>query len=275
MNASGWVGGVVLALVASSAQATVSLVQYLERAGEYPGTSYYSVDDPLAAGATAWSHRLELDSATWVQASGDLSAATLRASTALPEVYNGGLANAVIVLQDQFTLSGGAPGELAPLDYVLRGNFTPGRPQTPGYGSFGARLTVLLGYLDSSGWQYRQEQRNLIFTDGGSGSCDSFHLPGQTCLDTGTSVGLRGVLGLEAGSYTLTMELSVGSWFGWDADFGHTASAYLDLPDGMTLESSSGVLFKTAAPIPEPKTWALMLVGLMLVAPSVWRRARS
>ena len=39
-------------------------------------------------------------------------------------------------------------------------------------------------------------------------------------------------------------------------------------------QSGSGVLFKTAAPIPEPQTWVLMAGGLLLLGSTLARRSR-
>ena len=59
------------------------------------------------------------------------------------------------------------------------------------------------------------------------------------------------------------------------ADFGHTASISFDLPEGVTVNSASGVFLtqQDTAAVPEPATWAMMLAGFGVIG-GVMRRIR-
>ena len=59
---------------------------------------------------------------------------------------------------------------------------------------------------------------------------------------------------------------------GGNADFGHTMRFNWTLPDGVTYESASGS-FMAGAGVPEPTTWAMMLMGFGLIGYAARRRA--
>jgi hypothetical protein len=56
-------------------------------------------------------------------------------------------------------------------------------------------------------------------------------------------------------------------------DLGSTAKLELVLPPGVSLVGSTSGTF--AVPIPEPRTYALMVAGLLFVALTVRRRPRN
>jgi hypothetical protein len=60
------------------------------------------------------------------------------------------------------------------------------------------------------------------------------------------------------------------------ADFGNTMSFNWELPEGVIAESASGVFLKGgAAAVPEPATWAMMILGFGLVGMAVRRRPNT
>lgn len=67
-------------------------------------------------------------------------------------------------------------------------------------------------------------------------------------------------------------QLSLGMEAHGNVDFYHTAGFSFDLPQNVTFQSASGV-FLTAAAVPEPDTYALMLVGLGLIGFCTRRKA--
>ena len=187
----------------------------------------------------------------------------MKAGTALPEIYYGGGTGALLSMYDRFTLDGAAPGQIGHFDYHLSGDFFAGGPPRDGEYPFEATLSIQLRFYDLLGPGSWVQERTVILT---GAYCDRYHWPGQTCVQ-GTSINFVDSLevALLPGEYELTMGLRVFTEQGWDADFQHTARAYLDLPTGVTINSESGVLFKTATPVPEPQTWALLLAGLVLI----------
>ena len=71
-------------------------------------------------------------------------------------------------------------------------------------------------------------------------------------------------------------ELSLTCESGASCDFSHTGDVALELPTDVSYTSDSGVLLTGG--VPEPATWAIMLIGLAGVGASLRRsagRARS
>lgn len=61
--------------------------------------------------------------------------------------------------------------------------------------------------------------------------------------------------------------------FSATTDFGHTAQLHMQLPAGVEFVGAVPVSWISAAPVPEPQTWALLLAGLGCLA--LRRRARA
>lgn len=75
----------------------------------------------------------------------------------------------------------------------------------------------------------------------------------------------------------LSMYLSAGGAADTSASFNHTAAISFDLPTGVSFTSASGSFLtaqETAGAVPEPGTWAMMLVGFGAVGVAI-RRKRS
>lgn len=66
--------------------------------------------------------------------------------------------------------------------------------------------------------------------------------------------------------FTIQSELSASVQDGGIAHFGSTILAGLILPAGATVVSESGKLYSELAPIPEPRTYLLLLAGLGLIS---------
>lgn len=271
-----WILGLFLALsaLASFAQSRVIVVQAYEQGGT-GGTvrgHYESYNDPLATGKTAWSHRISPGIDLWSEGSADLSSGTLRVGLGLPEYYYGGFARGWVTFEDTFSVGNIAPDQIGRLNYLFNGQFMPGAPINVTSPDVLARLNVRIVFTDLRGAHVFWERNALLDPV----TCVKFFYPGQTCIRD-TSVHLVDGLDIPLlqGTYSLSMSLLVDSYQGWDANFQHTARAYLDLPAGVTLNSSSGVLFTTATPVPEVQSLMLMLGGLMLISSVLRLRTQS
>lgn len=121
---------------------------------------------------------------------------------------------------------------------------------------------------------YQQNQTNPVFaalSQSGwvSGSWDIASSPG---LSTFT-----GIYALSGASQLLNISgfLSVSAGSGAVSNYANTALVRLDLPTGVTYTSASGTFLSSfAAPgaVPEPSTWAMMIVGFGLMGSAMRRR---
>ena len=92
-----------------------------------------------------------------------------------------------------------------------------------------------------------------------------------------TTETFTGVYAVAAGTSTdsLNAWLQLSCGLGDTCDFSHTAALGISLVNGVSFTSSSGVLLtQTGSQVPEPSSWAMMLVGVLGVAAGCerWRR---
>jgi hypothetical protein len=77
--------------------------------------------------------------------------------------------------------------------------------------------------------------------------------------------------GMSTESLNAWLELSCGD--GDTCDFSHTAALGISSVNGVSFTSSSGVLLtQTGSTVPEPSSWAMMLIGGLCVAAGLARR---
>lgn len=72
--------------------------------------------------------------------------------------------------------------------------------------------------------------------------------------------------------YLITDASTSSPFSNYTVDFSHTANITYSSPTGTTTVSASGLFPGTVAMVPEPETYALMLVGLILVGTAAQRR---
>lgn len=102
---------------------------------------------------------------------------------------------------------------------------------------------------------------NQIFTAAGIYGID---------LTVGTLVGFKAVLSVEADTSTAGTHTST-------SDFSHSLHLFIDVPDGFTFDTASGHDYSSAGvgAVPEPSTWAMLLIGFAGVGFLAYRRKRS
>jgi hypothetical protein len=85
----------------------------------------------------------------------------------------------------------------------------------------------------------------------------------------------QGTYALVGSSVTLDVDLklNLGCEDGCSQDFSNTSQIGLVLPSNVTFTSASGVFLSQAGSVPEPSSWAMMLVGGVCMAAGVGRRA--
>ena len=93
-----------------------------------------------------------------------------------------------------------------------------------------------------------------------------------------TTEAFTGVFAVPAGMSTdalnAWMQISCGD--GDTCDFSHTATFGMSTVNGVSFTSSSGVLLsQTRSAVPEPSSWAMMLIGGLGVATGIVRRGRG
>lgn len=124
---------------------------------------------------------------------------------------------------------------------------------------------------------------NVVFNEVGSGALTTMTATGQLSFDGGASVPVGGVLS----KIVTTDETDVRSGFFADsADSAHGSFQTLTVSDAsLTLRAEGGVYASilaqpqnvlqftiTAAPVPEPESWALLMAGLGLIGCAARRR---
>lgn len=261
---------VVTALSASTADAGIAAVvaQGLPGAdGRIP--MYDSRVDPLAAGATKWWAEMGtkdprpdlLDPDGWAYALADSSAGVLKAAVASPWNRQGsGLASSFV--EESFRFSSALPGSFATLHYsfhveLAAGPFGIAEAGQIAYGNF---------WLDVLGGEHGHQELNYCIG------------PNADCLHEFAYVEHRVegqvLIPIDTGQKHIWAHVNLGAQQGNAARAENTARLYLELPEGVTILSDSGVFLSSAQPIPEPSSVAMMVVGLMGLA-SYRSRRRS
>jgi len=193
----------------------------------------------------------------------DLSGGVLRASATsdllVDPCCNYGGTYSYVSISDHFSFSGPfVPGQMTSLDFLFEGTIARG-PLSPIFNCCGdahhggeAVLQVSVHSFTSGGtWTLQQ-----VLQDNG---CWAWSWPCATGLAIHQVRQL--VFPVLNGQYQIDLSLNVNAIAGYTVDFANTARFYLDVPPNLTLQSESGVLFATAAPVPEPATALLWLAG--------------
>ena len=198
-------------------------------------------------------------------ASADLSSGILRASgsSALPtSAFTPSTltsASSKALISDAFSFSAGASGN-ANFDWHFSGTIET-NPNKFGEGPYSQAFLDITFFPRLGG--------NTISFE--SALTNGINCPAITTLCTvGASVNRSGSISLPMiqGGYSMSAILSVVARHGDVVRFDNTANFYMQVPDGVSVLSNSGVFLASAAPIvavPEPTTFVLSLLGLLLV----------
>lgn len=130
---------------------------------------------------------------------------------------------------------------------------------------FGTNLTLQNSFQKDSGGNLTTYNNGISvdFTqDGGVNltTTDNLHWNGSLPVHLSSGV-ISGDSALFTGDFFSQLSTSAAGSF---VAYGNTAGISFNLPEGVLLTSDSGV-FLTAAAVPEPETYALMLAGLGLI----------
>ncbi|MEH3122164.1 MAG: PEPxxWA-CTERM sorting domain-containing protein [Sphingomonas phyllosphaerae] len=261
---------------------------YSKQLGENKGSFYYWQRQSDDSGPTAAGAGLNQTSPKDVQIIGsaiaDIAKGALHAS--IQQIGGGGgSAYAQMVDTVQFSLPTGVSSILASVTWVLEGenSFVEGRSvanvqgaglsmtRTSGRGTgFNISLAALRQQSASSG--------SLFYTKGPQ----RIEVTKDFTIFDGDVYTLNAFVNLAASSsekVCSTLGGCVGYLDGSKADYGNTSYFNFALPTGVTMLSGSGTLLSNpytagggAGAVPEPATWAMMILGFGLVGGALRRR---
>lgn len=139
-------------------------------------------------------------------------------------------------------------------------------------------LSYILNFGTASNLVYLSQgsQSGFTFSAGGASSntpvgWDSYAISGLT----GTGFDFTGLLTIRDGeTRALRQQLYLNCQEGVNCDFAHTGSIAMQLPSGVSFTSGSGVFLSPPLPsgVPEPTTWAMLIVGFGLAGGAIRKR---
>lgn len=236
------------------------------------GLSGYQGSDGGGSVASAFfSYDASADwASTYGYASGDLATGAMHAYAT--SSYWAGSVSVQLYERFGFDLPDGITSLEVPVTWTIEGttNFTTGSPN-------GFAALFSLGGWDVSGSDYDTVEFDAFGFWNGSDS-----RPSPAIWENGThSYTFTDMLTIsEDWIYQLDTYISLGFNGGGTLDYGNTSFFNIELPEGVTLLSSSGVLLSTpyetttSPAVPEPSTWLMMILGFGAVGGVMRRRAR-
>jgi len=264
----GWVL-LALSLAVMPAHADLSIDQGARSAIIYSEPIQYHRNDP---GATVIEHTLMPPGSRFqAYALADLSQGILRAS-AVSDILAGssqfGSTLSEAAIKDTFSFSGASTGQTVSLDFLFEGTISRNAlspifaccsdANHGGEGGLTVRIVGPSGQIWSS-TQWLQDNGCWARSD-----------PCATGMAIQKLQHL--VFPVLSGTYNVLLDLRTSAEAGYTVDFSNTARFYLDMPPNVTLQSSSGALFATATPVPEPATALLWLLGGCVLLTATRRR---
>lgn len=220
----------------------------LQASGDFPYVNYVN------SASTVISNQITDDGSS---ASGyaNLATGTLRAWTSSALGTGGASTSSQSVLRDDFSFSG-PTGGTAYLDWVFNGSLSL-NPNKPFSMQSGGGLSLY--WVTPNSFGALQEFHALV-----NFGCTNMSV--TSCLE-GDSISLSGSIPIDVllGDYHFQMGLSSWATEGDISDFGNSAHLSIRLPDGVSMNSRSGVFLSLAEPtsrVPEPSSLALLLLAL-------------
>jgi len=251
-----------------------------------PGTASTSWSDQ------GWSNRVDVTSNTGgvASASSSLVDGTLHGFVSNPNsFFHGGFVNTRISDVITFNNLSGAAVAL-PVGYAFDGQFTPGPNGFDGYTEGFVYLALGTPYpapqtirFAASGQLIGGGARSYFnavwdsLQNSFSGDSRDAQFTGSFDVSTGMVDGTFGTTlliptGVSTMGFAFTLNLDCRVT-GGTCDFDHTGALdFGALPSGLSYTSASGKLFAAAAGVPEPATWAMMILGFAVTGAAV--RAR-
>ena len=206
--------------------------------------------------------------AGYAEARADLTKGTLHAYASMLGGPTGDDASASAEFYDSliFTMPTGVTSKTIRLNWLIDGNFQVG----PSIGdSFSGALVQSSVQLSPAGYEPSSpEQEGRLIYQGGPAISGPFSLSHYADIVVFPDI-----------TYFIKAHLAVLAASGGNApqaiaDFSHTAALDFDLPDGVSFTSGSGALLSASSAVPEPASWAMMILGFGLIGSSMRRCQR-